>query len=71
VPVLTRGDIVVMDYLSSHKRAALKAAIESTGAKLLFLPPYRPDINPIEKAFSKLKSLLPKAQKRSIPALRN
>ena len=69
VPVLKRGDIVVMDNLSSHKRAAVMAAIESAGAELRFLPPYSPDLNPIEKAFSKLKSKLRAAQKRTIPEL--
>jgi len=71
VPVLKRGDIVVMDNLSSHKRAAVKTAIESVGAELRFLPPYSPDLNPIEKAFSKLKSLLRKVQKRTIRTLQN
>jgi len=71
VPVLKRGDIVVMDNLSSHKRAAVKAAIESVGAELRFLPPYSPDLNPIEKAFSKLKSMLRKAQKRTITSLQD
>lgn len=71
VPVLKRGDIVVMDNLSSHKRAAVKAAIEAVGAELRFLPPYSPDLNPIEKAFSKLKSMLRKAQKRTIASLQD
>jgi transposase len=71
VPVLKRGDIVVMDNLSSHKRAAVKAAIESVGAELRFLPPYSPDLNPIEKAFSKLKAMLRKAQKRTVTSLQD
>ena len=71
VPVLKRGDIVVMDNLSSHKRAAVKTAIESVGAELRFLPPYSPDLNPIEKAFSKLKAMLRKAQKRTITSLQD
>ena len=71
VPLLKRGDIVVMDNLSSHKRAAVKAAIESVGAELRFLPPYSPDLNPIEKAFSKLKSMLRKAQRRTITSLQD
>lgn len=69
VPTLKRGDVVVMDNLSSHKRAAVRIAIESVGAKLRLLPPYSPDLNPIEKAFSKLKAKLRAAQKRTIPEL--
>jgi transposase len=69
VRTLKPGDIVVMDNLSSHKRAGVKAAIEAAGAELRFLPPYSPDLNPIEKAFSKLKSLLRSAKKRTIKAL--
>lgn len=69
VRTLKRGDVVVMDNLSSHKRAAVKAAIESVGAELRYLPPYSPDLNPIEKAFSKLKAKLRSAKKRTIKAL--
>jgi transposase len=69
VPLLKPGDVVVMDNLSSHKRAAVRSAIESVGAELRFLPPYSPDLNPIEKAFSKLKAKLRAAEKRTIPAL--
>jgi transposase len=69
VPTLKAGDVVVMDNLSSHKRAAVRTAIESVGATLRLLPPYSPDLNPIEKAFSKLKSKLRAAQKRTIPEL--
>jgi transposase len=69
VPVLRPGDVVVMDNLSSHKRVAVRAAIEAVGAELRFLPPYSPDLNPIEKAFSKLKAKLRGAGKRTIPAL--
>ena len=54
VPEIKPGDIVVMDNLSSHKRAAVRERIEAAGASLLFLPPYSPDFNPIEKAFAKL-----------------
>jgi transposase len=68
-PTLRPGDVVVMDNLSSHKRAAVRTAIESVGANLRFLPPYSPDLNPIEKAFSKLKAKLRGAQQRTIPAL--
>ena len=69
VPALRAGDVVVMDNLSSHKRAAVKTAIESVGARLRLLPPYSPDLNPIEKAFSKLKAKLRAVQKRTIPEL--
>ena len=69
VPLLRPGDIVIMDNLSSHKRAEVREAIEGVGAELRFLPPYSPDLNPIEKAFSKLKSLLRKAEKRTVAEL--
>jgi transposase len=58
VPELRPGDTVIMDNLSSHKVVGVRAAIEAAGAKLLYLPPYSPDLNPIEMAFSKLKALL-------------
>jgi transposase len=61
VPELEPGDIVVMDNLSSHKALAVRQAIEAAGARLLYLPPYSPDFNPIENAFAKLKALLRKA----------
>jgi transposase len=54
VPTLSHGDVVIMDNLSSHKRPAIRKAIRSAGAKLLFLPPYSPDLNPIEQVFAKL-----------------
>ena len=60
VPTLRKGDIVVMDNLSSHKVAGVKKAIESVGAQVLYLPPYSPDFNPIENVFSKLKTMLRK-----------
>ena len=69
VPELTPGDIVVMDNLGSHKGPAVRAAIEAAGARLLFLPPYSPDFNPIEMAFSKLKALLRKAAERTVEGL--
>ena len=69
VPELSPGDIVVMDNLSSHKRPAVRHAIEAAGARLLYLPPYSPDFNPIENAFAKLKALLRKAAARTITAL--
>ena len=65
-PTLHPGDIVVMDNLSSHKSAAVRRAIRAVGAKLIFLPPYSPDLNPIEQAFAKLKTLLRKENARSI-----
>ena len=61
-PELRPGDIVVMDNLPSHKISGVREAIERAGARLLFLPPYSPDFNPIEMAFSKLKALLRKPQ---------
>jgi len=61
VPTLQNGDIVVMDNLSSHKGVAVRTAIEAAGAELRYLPPYSPDFNPIEKAFSQLKAHLRKA----------
>lgn len=58
VPQLRPGDVVVLDNLSSHKRASTRELIEAAGATLLFLPPYSPDLNPIEMVFSKIKQLL-------------
>jgi transposase len=58
VPTLKPGDVVIMDNLKVHKMAAVRQAIEACGATLLFIPPYSPDLNPIELAFSKLKALL-------------
>ena len=69
VPELKRGDIVVMDNLGSHKGAGVRASIEAAGAKLLYLPPYSPDFNPIENAFAKFKALLRKAAERTIDGL--
>jgi transposase len=66
VPTLHQGDIVVMDNLGSHKGIAVRKALRSVGAKLFFLPPYSPDLNPIEQVFSKLKTLLRKAEARSV-----
>jgi len=71
VPTLAPGDIVVMDNLGSHKGAGVRKAIEAAGATLLYLPPYSPDFNPIEKAFSKLKAKLRKAAARTVDALWN
>jgi transposase len=65
VPALRPGDVVVLDNLSCHKRSEVRALIEGAGCRLWYLPPYSPDLNPIEKAFSKLKALLRKAAKRT------
>ena len=69
IPTLQPGDIVIMDNLPAHKVARVRHLIEAAGAILLYLPPYSPDLNPIEQAFAKLKALLRKAAERSIPAL--
>jgi transposase len=68
-PTLRPGDIVVMDNLGSHKVAGITEAIEARGAELLYLPPYSPDLNPIERSFAKLKSLIRKAAARTREAL--
>ena len=69
IPTLTSGDIVVADNLSSHKSDQVHEAIEAAGATICFLPPYSPDMNPIEKAFSKLEALPRRAAERSVEAL--
>jgi len=69
VPCLRPGDIVIMDNLGSHKAVAIRAAIRKAGARLLFLPPYSPDLNPIEQVFSKLKHFMRLAQERSVEAV--
>lgn len=66
VPVLNHGDIVVMDNLGSHKSAALGHMIRAAGARLWYLPPYSPDLNPIEQAFAKIKHWMRLAQKRTV-----
>lgn len=68
-PTLHLGDVVIADNLSSHKVAGVRDAIEATGATLRDLPPYSPDLNPIEKLFSKLNALLRKAAHRTVDAL--
>jgi transposase len=70
-PTLSPGDIVVMDNLPCHKVAGLREAIENRQAQLLYLPPYSPDLNPIEQAFAKLKALLRKAGERTRDGLWN
>jgi len=68
VPTLRPVDVVIMDNLGSHKRQAIRRTIRAAGAKLFFLPPYSPDLNPIEQVFAKLKTLLRKAAERTIEA---
>jgi transposase len=68
-PTLRAGDVVVMDNLSSHKSLAIRKAIRAAGAKLFFLPPYSPDLNPIEQVFAKLKALLRRANARTMEAV--
>jgi transposase len=69
VPELQPGDTVIMDNLSSHKGPRVRELIEAAGARLLYLPPYSPDFNPIENAFAKLKALLRKAAERTLEGL--
>jgi transposase len=66
VPTLRHGDIVVLDNLGSHKSQAVRQAIRNAGAKLFFLPPYSPDLNPIEQVFAKLKTLLRRTAARTV-----
>ena len=68
-PTLTAGDLVIMDNLSAHKVSGVRETIEATGASLLYLPPYSPDLNPIEMMFAKLKALLRKAAERTVDGL--
>ena len=70
-PTLTPGDIVIMDNLSSHKVAGVREAIEARGARVLYLPPYSPDLSPIEQSFAKFKALIRKAAARTREALWN
>ena len=69
VPSLRRGQVVVMDNLFAHKGERIRRLVESAGCELLYLPPYSPDFNPIEEAFSKVKGLMRKAEARSREAL--
>jgi transposase len=69
VPTLSPGDVVIMDNLGSHRGKAVRQAIREAGAKLIFLPKYSPDLNPIEQVFSKLKHMLRRAQARSYDGL--
>jgi transposase len=69
LPTLSPGDIVVMDNLSAHKREQVRQLIEQAGAQLRYLPPYSPDLNPIEPSFAQIKAHLRKAKERTVPAL--
>ncbi len=69
VPTLTPGDIVIMDNLPAHKVGDVREIIEAASAELRYLPPYSPDLNPIEQSFSKFKAHLRKAKERTVPAL--
>jgi transposase len=69
VPTLRKGDVVIMDNLGSHKVKGVREAIEAAGASLMFIPPYSPDLNPIEQAFAKLKALLRAKKLRTVEAL--
>ncbi len=69
VPSLQHGGVVIIDNLPSHKRASVRDLIEAAGARLMFLPPYSPDFNPIEKAFARLKAMLRKAGERTVSGL--
>jgi len=71
VPELKAGDGVVMDNLGSHKGASVRSSIEAAGARLLYLPPYSPDFNPIEQVFSKIKNELRRRELRTIDAVEN
>jgi putative transposase len=68
-PTLKQNDIVLLDNLGSHKGKAVRQAVKATGARLLFLPKYSPDLNPIEQVFAKLKTLLRKAAPRTLDAV--
>src|SRR6185369_894350 len=69
IPALRPGQVVVMDNLSSHKTAGIREAIEAVGCRVLYLPPYSPDLNPIENAFSKIKSRLRTLAARTVETL--
>ena len=70
-PALSKGDVVVLDNLAAHKRAGVREAIAAVGASILYLPPYSPDLNPIEQVFAKLKALLRQAAARTRDSLWN
>lgn len=70
-PTLSQGDIVILDNLPAHKGAVAREAVEAVGARLLFLPPYSPDFNPIENIFAKMKAWIRRAAPRTLDALQN
>jgi transposase len=70
IPALRPGDTVILDNLPAHKVAGVRKAVQAAGARLLYLPPYSPDLNPIEQAFAKLKALLRTAAARTVTDLR-
>jgi putative transposase len=70
-PTLKPGDVVILDNLGSHKGKAVRQAIRAVGARLVFLPKYSPDLNPIEQVFAKFKTLLRKAEARTDDAVAN
>jgi len=70
-PTLKPGDVVILDNLGSHKAKAVRQAIRAVGARLVFLPKYSPDLNPIEQVFAKFKTLLRKAEARTYDAVAN
>ncbi len=69
LPTLAPGDTVIIDNLGSHKSKRVRSVLRTAGARLAFLPPYSPDLNPIEQVFAKLKAMLRKAQERTIDAV--
>lgn len=69
VPTLNAGDVVILDNLGSHKGKAVRQAIRAAGARLMFLPKYSPDLNPIEQVFAKFKTLLRKVGARTFDAI--
>jgi transposase len=69
VPTLQRGDTVVLDNLGAHKVVGVREAIEAAGARILYLPPYSPDFNPVEQVFAKLKALLRSTAARTVSDL--
>lgn len=69
LPTLKEGDVVIMDNLASHKSPIIRKLIRSKGARVFYLPPYSPDLNPIENCFSKIKAWMRKYKKRTIPEL--
>ncbi len=71
IPTLAPGDIVIMDNLPAHKKEGVRLAIEGAGCRLLYLPPYSPDFNPIEKAFAKLKAVSRSKAERTVEGLWN